>query len=201
VSTDTKTFLTPEQYLEIERKAEFKSEYYNGEMFATSGVGLAHNRLVTALIGELGQQLRHSPCEVLGSDMRVAVRATGLYTYPDASVCCGGPQLLEGQMDTLLNPTLIVEVLSPSTEAYDRGRKFEHYRSMDSFTAYLLVASDRIHVDLFTRQPDGRWILTSADRLEDVVDLQAIGCRLSLADLYEKVAPFSGITAAGPPSN
>ena len=118
--------------------------------------------------------------------MRAAITATGLYAYPDATVCCGEPQLLDGHKDTLLNPTLIVEVLSPSTEAYDRGRKFEHYRSIESFTAYLLVSSDRIHVDLFMRQPGGRWLLTSAGRLEDAIDLQAIGCRLALADLYER---------------
>ena len=187
MSTNPKTFLTPEQYLEIERKAEFKSEYFNGEMFAMAGASLTHNRLVAAVTGDLGQQLRRGPREVLASDMRVAITATGLYAYPDATVCWGGPQLLDGQKDTLLNPTLIVEVLSPSTEAYDRGRKFEHYRSIESFTAYLLVSSDRIHVDLFMRQPDGRWLLTSTDSLEDVLDLPSIGCRLALADLYERV--------------
>jgi len=118
--------------------------------------------------------------------MRVKVNATGLYTYPDAVVACT-PQFLAGQEDTLPNPTLIVEVLSPSTEAYDRGRKFEHYQSIQSFTEYLLVASDRVHVDLFTRQPEGRWLLTSTDRLEDAIELQSIGCRVTLADLYERV--------------
>jgi len=187
MSTQSKSFLTPEQYLEIERKAEYKSEYYNGEMFSMAGASLTHNRLSTATVGELRQQLRHGPCEVFGSDMRVAVSATGLYCYPDASVCCGGPQLLDGQRDTLLNPTLIVEVLSPSTEAYDRGDKFRHYKSIDTFQEYLLIASERADVELRTRQPDGRWLLTSADRLEDIVELQSIGCRLALADLYEKV--------------
>ena len=187
MATEPKTFLTPEQYLEIERKAEFKSEYYNGEMFAMAGASLTHNRLVAAVMRELGQQLRHGACEVLASDMKVAIRATGIYAYPDASVCCGKPQLLDGQKDTLLNPTLIVEVLSPSTEAYDRGRKFEHYRSIEAFTSYLLVSSDRVHVDLFTRQADGRWLLASYDRLEDAIDLQSIGCSLALADLYERV--------------
>ena len=187
MSTQSKPFLTPEQYLEIERKADFKSEYFRGEMFAMAGASLAHNRLVTAVTVDLGQQLRRGPCEVLGSDMRVAITATGLYCYPDASVCCGGPQLLDGHKDTLLNPTLIVEVLSPSTEAFDRGAKFKRYKSIETFREYLLVASESVDVELRTRQPDGRWILTSADRLEDTLDLQSIGCRLSLADLYEKV--------------
>jgi Uma2 family endonuclease len=118
--------------------------------------------------------------------MRVRVRATGLYTYPDVVVVCGEPQFLDERRDTLLNPSLLIEVLSPTTEAYDRGQKFEHYRSLESFGEYLLVASDRVHVDQYTCQPDGRWLLTSANRLEDSLDLQSVGYRLALADLYEK---------------
>jgi Uma2 family endonuclease len=159
MSTQPKNYLTPEQYLEIERKAEYKSEYYQGEMFAMAGASLAHNRLATALIVDLGQQLRRGPCEVFGSDMRVAVDATGLYAYPDASVCCGGPQLADGHNDVLLNPVLIVEVLSPSTELYDRGDKFKHYRTIPSLREYLLVASEHIEVELRRLQPDGEWTL------------------------------------------
>jgi Uma2 family endonuclease len=187
MSTQPKNYLTPEQYLEIERKAEYKSEYYRGEMFAMAGGSLAQNRLASAIIGELRQQLRRGPCEVFGSDMKVAIPATGLYAYPDACVCCGGPQLLDGCNDTLLNPVLIVEVLSPSTEAYDRGAKFKHYRTIGSLREYLLIASECIDVELRRLQPDGEWILRSADRLEDVIELQSIGCRLALSDLYEKV--------------
>ena len=187
MSTQAKTFLTPEQYLEIERKAEYKSEYYRGEMFAMAGASLAHNTLVANLIGELHGKLRAGPCRVLPSDMRVRVSATELYTYPDVVAVCGEPRLLGNQMDTLLNPSLLVEVLSPSTEAYDRGRKFEHYQSIESLGEYLMISSDRIHADLYTRQPDGRWLLTSATRLEDSLDLQSVGCSLALAGLYEKV--------------
>jgi len=186
VSTQPKTFLTPEQYLEIERKAEFKSEYYNGEMFAMAGAGRAHNLIVGNVSYQLRHRLRQGPCEVYQSDMRVKVDATRRYTYPDAAVACG-PQFLDEQQDTLLNPTLMVEVLTPTTEAADRGLKFHLYQPIESFAEYLLVSSDRIHVDLFTRQPDGRWLLSSTDRIEDVIDLQSIGCRLALADLYEKV--------------
>jgi Uma2 family endonuclease len=118
--------------------------------------------------------------------MRVRVSATGLYTYPDVVAACGERRFLDERRDTLLNPSLLVEVLSPSTEAYDRGRKFEHYRSIESLREYLLVASDRVHAELYTRQPDGRWLLTSADRLEDSLDLESVGCRLALLDLYEK---------------
>jgi len=187
VSTQSKAFLTPEQYLEIERKAEYKSEYYRGEMFAMAGARLVHNLLLAHLLRDIGQQLRGKPCEVCPSDMRVLVSASGLYTYPDAVVYCGEPELLDNQMDTLLNPTLLIEVLSPSTEAYDRGRKFEQYQSIESLREYLMVSSDRIHADLYARQPDNRWLLTSATRLEDSLDLQSVGCSLHLASLYEKV--------------
>lgn len=187
MSSQPKTFLTPEQYLEIERKAEFKSEYFNGEMFAMAGARLAHNLLVGNLVTSLNLQLRSKACLVLPSDMRVRVSATNLYTYPDVIGICDEPQFLDDQTDTLLNPGLIVEVLSPSTEAYDRGRKFDHYKSIESLREYLLVASDRVHADLYTRQADGRWLLTSADKQEDSLTLESIGAKLIMADLYEKV--------------
>jgi Uma2 family endonuclease len=187
VSTQPKTFLTPEQYLEIERKAEYKSEYFKGEMFTMAGAKRAHNQLVAHLVRELDQQLRSRPCDVYPSEMRVYVPATRLYTYPDVTVVCGEPRFLDDQRDTLLNPGLVVEVLSPSTEAYDRGRKFDQYKSIESLREYFLVASDRVHADLYTRQADGRWLLSSADRLEDSLTLASVGAQLTLADLYEKV--------------
>ncbi|MGD0774015.1 MAG: Uma2 family endonuclease [Candidatus Solibacter sp.] len=187
MATQPKTYLTPEQYLEIERKAEFKSEYYQGEMFAMSGAREPHNLIVWNLSTELGVQLRKRPCRAYVADMRVRVGATGLYTYPDVAAVCGEPQFLDETRDTLLNPSLIVEVLSPSTEAYDRVRKFKHYRSVESVIEYLMVASESISTELYTRQPDGRWLLAAADRLEDTLDLQSVGVHLALADLYEKV--------------
>ena len=187
MSTNPKTFLTPEQYLEIERAAEFKSEYFNGEMFAMAGAKEAHNLLAMNVGFALHPQLRSRPCRIYANDIRVRVSATGLYTYPDVIAVCGDRRFLDDQRDTLLNPNLIVEVLSPTTEAYDRGRKFEHYKVIESFTEYLLISSDRVHVDLFRRQPDGDWLLKSADRIEDSLDLQSVGCGLSLADLYEQV--------------
>ena len=195
MATRPKTFLTPEQYLEIERKAEFKSEYYGGEMFAMSGARQGHNLIVWNLAGELRQQLRKRPCEAYQHDMRVRVGATGLYTYPDTVIVCGEPQFLDDTRDTLLNPNVIVEVLSLSTEAYDRGRKFEMYRTIPSLTHYLLVASERMSAELFTRQEEGGWLLTGATLPEDAIDLPAVGVRFTLADLYEKVE-FAA-TAAG----
>ena len=188
MSTPSKTFLTPEQYLEIERKAEYKSQYYNGEMFAMAGARSPHNLITTNVTRELSQQLRPRPCLVYSSDQRVLVAPTGLYTYPDIVVVCGEPRFLDGQLDTLLNPTLIVEVLSPSTEAFDRGPKFGHYRAIESLKDYLMVSSELIGAELFTRQSDGRWtLMTEANRQEDTIELESVGCRLKLADLYEKV--------------
>jgi Uma2 family endonuclease len=187
MSTLPKTYLTPERYIEIERAAEYKSEYYQGEMFAMAGAKWNHNLIVAHLISQLDQQLRSRPCSVTPSDMRVRVSATGLYTYPDVAVVCGEPQFLDGHRDTLLNPTLIIEVLSPSTEAYDRGLKFENYRSIETLRQYLLVSSDRIHADLYTRQPDGGWLLTSADGPAGTLSLASVNCQVALADVYEKV--------------
>jgi len=187
MSTQAKIFLTPEQYLDIERQAERKSEYWQGEMFAMAGAGEPHNLLVTSISAQFYVQLRSSVSRTYAHDMRVRITATGLYTYPDIVVVCGAPQFLDGRRDTLLNPTLIVEVLSPSTEAYDRGRKFEHYQSIDSLKQYLLVASERVHADLFTRQPGGQWLLTAASSIEDAMDLESVGCRITLRDSYERV--------------
>lgn len=187
MSTLQKTFLTQEQYLEIERKADFKSEYYEGEMFAMAGASWAHNLIVWNLVTEFGQQLRKGPCRGTPSDMRVRINPSGLYTYPDVTIVCGEPQFLDERRDTLLNPNLIVEVLSPSTEAYDRGRKFKHYRSVESVSQYLLVSSEEINAELFTRQPDGTWHLITVSRLEDSLEFQSVGCRLALADVYQKV--------------
>jgi Uma2 family endonuclease len=187
MSTQAKIYLTPEQYLEIERQAEQKSEYWQGEMFAMSGAAEPHNLVVPNITVQIHTQLRSRDCRIYSNDMRVRVSATGLYTYPDIVVVCGAPQFLDGRRDTLLNPTLIVEVLSPSTEAYDRGRKFEHYQSIPSLQQYLLVASERVHADLFTRQPDGLWLLKAAGSPEDIIELDSIGCRLTLRDTYERV--------------
>jgi Uma2 family endonuclease len=187
MSTIAKTYLTPEQYLEIERKAKFKSEYYRGEMFAMAGAREPHVLIAGNAFGELRQQLRRRQCKAYSSDMRVRVTPAGLYTYPDIVVVCGEPRFLDDTLDTLLNPTVIVEVLSESTEVYDRIGKFELYRSLDSLAEYLMISSLRVSADLYTRQPDGRWLLTPKTSLEDSLDLESVGCNLLLADLYEKV--------------
>ena len=182
-----KPFLTPEQYLEIERAAEFRSEYFQGEMFAMAGAGWVHNQIVWRAVRHFGNQLASRRCEVMTADQRVRVNATGLFVYPDIVVVCGKPQFLDNQFDTLVNPSLIIEVLSPSTESYDRGRKFEHYRLIESCSEYLLLSTDRISAELFTRQTDGRWLLTVATRMEDTLELQSVSCELSVGAIYDGV--------------
>jgi Uma2 family endonuclease len=187
VSTQPKTFLTEEQYLELERKAEYKSEYLNGEMFAMAGAREAHNLLIANLMFELMGQLRPRRCRVYPSEMRVRVTPGGLYTYPDVTALCSEPRFTDEQRDTLLNPQLIIEVLSPSTEAYDRGRKFDMYKALESLREYVLVASDRVHVDLYSRQSDGRWLLSSADQPADSLAIESVGAQLGLSSVYENV--------------
>jgi Uma2 family endonuclease len=187
MATQPKPRLTPEQYLEIERKADHKSEYLDGEMYAMSGGTRRHSLIAANINAALHAQLRGKPCNVFTSDLRVLVKASGLYAYPDVSVACGEVRVLDGADDVLLNPTLIVEVLSPSTEAYDRGRKFEHYRNIESLCHYLLVASDRVQLELFTRQSDRQWLLTTAANPEEQVALPSIGCTVLVSEVYEKV--------------
>ncbi len=186
LSTQPRSFITPEEYLAIEREAPYKSEYFQGQMFAMAGAGLAHNLLVMNVGAALHQALRSRRCRVVSSDMRVRVSATGLYTYPDVVALCKDPELADDHFDVLLNPELIVEVLSPSTATYDLGRKFEHYRTIESLTGYLLVASDRVHLDLYTRR-NGVWALTDATGLDAFMELPTLGCRLTLSDIYENV--------------
>jgi len=187
MSTQPKHLLTPEEYLEIERNAELKSEYYRGEMFAMAGATEVHNLLVANLLRDLGVQFRSRPCRVYANDLRVRAGNSNLYTYPHVVALCGKPEFLDGKLDTLLNPNLLIEVLSPSREGYDRGLKFEMYRSIESLTEYLLVSSDRVHIDLYARQADGRWLLTSVSRPEESLELRSVACRIMVADVYEKL--------------
>ena len=182
----TKIRLTEADYLRIERAAETKSEFFRGEMFAMSGASRQHNRLTMNLSRELSTQLRKKPCEPFANDMRVKVSATGLYTYPDIAVACGKPQFEDKELDTLLNPTVLIEVLSKSTETYDRGKKFAQYRELPSLQTYLLFSQDRMLVERYTR--DGNeWRYQAYERADEVVNIVAIDCTLQLADCYERV--------------
>ena len=187
MSLQLKPFLTPQDYLALERQAETKSEYYAGEVFAMAGASRKHNTIVTNLAYLLVGQLKGRSCEVYNSDMRVKVSATGLYTYPDLVVVCGKPRFDDDQEDTLLNPTVIIELLSKSTEAYDRSEKFAQYRALQSMTDYLLIAQDIARLEHYARQPDGSWRFLDSTGLDAVAVVDSIQCQLSLADVYDKV--------------
>ena len=179
--------ITPEEYLAFERAAETKHEYIDGRIYAMTGASLRHNRLVSRLIRLLGNALEGGPCEVFPSDMRLHVVASGLYTYPDVTVVCGEPRLEDEHLDTLLNPTVLVEVLSPSTERYDRGLKAAHYRTIESLRAYLLVSQDATHIEQYTRTGPGEWTLTEAAGGDDAITIDAIDTTLELAEVYDGI--------------
>ena len=162
--TVPKHSISPDEYLHRERQAEFRSEYFRGETFAMPGASANHNLIVGNCVQTLGQQLKKKPCRVYPSDLKLRIEATGLYTYPDLSVVCGEPQLDSDAGEVLLNPVVLVEVLSESTEAYDRGKKFEHYRTIPSLKHCILIAQDRLSIDCFSHQPDGNRMLTSRQR-------------------------------------
>jgi Uma2 family endonuclease len=179
--------LSPGEYLTHERTAETRSELYAGELFAMSGASRGHNLIVTNLVRVLGTQLLGRECELYANDMRVRIPQTSSYTYPDLVVVCGEPRFEDGELDTLVDPTLIVEVLSPSTADYDRSGKFEHYRTLPSLLEYLVLAQDRAHAELWVRQPDGRWLFSDVSSREAVLRLSSIGCELPLAEVYRRV--------------
>jgi|SRR5215213_825375 len=187
MSVEPHNRISIEDYLAAERRAETKSEYLDGEIFAMSGASRAHNLLALNAAASVHGQLRGRPCETYAGDMRVHIPAAGLYTYPDVTVVCGEPRFDGSELDTLLNPTLLIEVHSPSTEGYDRGKKFAHYRTLDSLREYVLVAQEEVRVEVFTRRDDGHWLLSEASRLEETIPLASIGCELRLADVYERV--------------
>lgn len=180
--------LTEAEYLKIERAAEFKSEFFDGEMFAMAGGTPQHSLIATNLAAEFRNHLKASSCVAYNADLRLKVEATGLCTYPDLSVICGALQLAAGTDDTVVNPTVIVEVLSDSTEAYDRGKKFEHYRQMASLKEYLLVSQREPRIELFTRQADGRWLMNEAANKDASLELPSLRITLSLAEVYANVS-------------
>jgi len=179
--------LTPEEYLEIERKAEYKSEYFDGEIYAMSGAKRNHNKAATNVSGLIWQHLKGKDCESYSNDMRVFVPKTGLYTYPDVVVVCGEPKFQDKVFDTLLNPTLLVEVLSETTESYDRGKKFQHYRSIESLEEYVLVSQDEARIEKYVKRGDSFWLLSEAVGLDSEIEFASIECRISLAEVYDKI--------------
>lgn len=182
-----KPFITPEEYLRLERAAPYKSEYYAGEIFAMAGGSATQSALTMSIGGELRTLLRGHRCAPYDSNLRIFFPDTGLYAYPDVTVICGPLEFVDEHTDMVTNPTLIVEVLSDSTEAYDRGNKFAHYRTLPSFAEYVLVSQKEPLVEVFFRQGDGTWQLTPVRGREAVVRLQSLGVDLRLAEVYDRV--------------
>lgn len=174
-------------YLAFERASPIKHEYYNGHIYAMAGAKAAHNLIAGNTLATLHRQVRAKPCYVYPSDMRVKVLKTGLNTYPDVVVVCGQPQFTDAVEDTLINPLVIVEVLSPSTERYDRGMKFHHYRTIDSLRIYLLIAQDHCQIEQFSRQENGLWLFQEVSDLHASLAIPPLDCALTLAEVYEKV--------------
>ena len=179
--------LTAAEYLAIEKSAPHKSEFYHGEMFAMAGAARFHNRVKENLIRYVGNQLDTGPCETYSSDQRVQVDRTGLYTYPDLMIVCGEPETDPLDADAFRNPVVIFEVLSPSTERYDRGLKFLNYRQLDSLREYVLVSPDEPVIERFTRQPDGTWTPTRFEGLTAEFVLESVPVRLPMTHVYRRV--------------
>jgi len=177
---------TPAEYLAAERRSREKSEYVNGRIYAMAGATRAHNLIAGNLFAELRAQLRGRPCEAYVNDMRVKVQRTGMYIYPDVAALCGEPLLEDENLDTLLNPGVIVEVLSRSTESCDRGEKFAHYRRLDSLQEYVLVAQETARIEHFRRVGD-HWVLTEISGPDAELSLVSLGCVVKLADVYDRV--------------
>lgn len=178
--------ITPEEYLELERKATTKSEYWNGHVYAMAGASLIHNTIVGNLNYRLRGQLEGKPCRVYTSDLKVSVNSEGNYFYPDVVLVCGEHQFQDGKDDVLLNPVGIVEVLSSSTEAYDRGNKFASYRKIKTLQEYILIAQDQISVEKYVR--NGKfWTYSAETQKEKLLEFESISCSLLLSKIYENV--------------
>ena len=185
------TYLTPEEYIALERKAipdagAVRSEYINGRIINMPGASFAHNLITNNISGELRARLKGSPYAVFANDMRISIPTARSYFYPDVGVVCEEPRFEDDVFDTLLNPIVIVEVLSPSTEAYDRGEKFAYYRQITSLQEYILVSQDQIRVEHYYRQ-ERQWIFTDFEKHDEILSLPSIQCELPLQEIYERV--------------
>lgn len=180
-------YYTVDEYFALEERAECRSEFYKGEIFAMSGGSANHNRISGNVFASMRSALRGKPCEVFIADMRLHVKRRQLYTYPDVMAVCGKTEFAHRRNDTVTNPVLIVEVLSPSTENYDRGKKFEYYRTIETLREYVLIDQQRRYVERYQWVGLGRWELTSFDEADQVVPLTSLDIDLSLASIYERV--------------
>ena len=184
-----KTLLTPEEYLAIERAAESKSEFYDGRMYAMSGASFEHNLISSNLLANLYNQLRGGPCRALSSDLRVSL-AEGNYVYPDLVIVCGKPQFTDDEFDTLNNPRVIVEILSPSTEKWDRGGKFSKYQRVPSLQHYVLGSQNDPIIEQHDRQADDSWLMTRTPWPDGVLTLDSIGVAIPIREIYLDALPL-----------
>lgn len=182
-----KKYYTVEEYLSLEETAEYKSEYYKGEIFAMAGGSANHNRIARNVLTALTQAFESKPCEAFGSDMKVGVKKEVYYTYPDVSVVCGEIEFDEDRTDSMTNPTLIVEVLSPSTADYDRNKKFEMYRGRKSLQDYVLIDQDRVLIEYYHKVAVNEWRLKIYEELNETVNFEAVGVELPIQRIYSRV--------------
>lgn len=187
MSNDPKKNMTAQEYLEFERASQAKHEFFRGDVYAMSGASRAHNLICSNLVRGLHQQFDNRSCEVYSSDMRVKVDQTGLYTYPDVVVCCGDIKFEDGVSDTLLNPQLIVEVLSESTETYDRSTKFRHYQKLEPLKEYVIVSQKDPFVEVYKLVNDQKWTYKTASSLQEEIEFESIGCCLKMSEIYDRV--------------
>ncbi len=180
-------YIGTEEYLTLERDAEFKSEYLNGVLYAMAGSSPEHSAITANVTIAVGSQLRGKPCRVFTSDLKIAVGPAGPFFYPDLSIVCGEPRFHDERRDVLTNPTILIEVLSPSTEAFDRGRKFTQYQRIASLTDYILIAQDEPHVGHFHKQQGNQWLFTTAHGLETTLHIASIDVTLHLAEAYDRI--------------
>ena len=183
-----KQFISEEDYLTMEEVSPVKHEYFDGEIFQMAGASERHNNIAGNIYGELYVQMKKRPCKVYQNDMRLYIEKDGIYVYPDVMVVCGKPEIKKYKsLDNILNPVLIVEVLSDSTADYDKGAKFEQYRTIESFKEYLLVSQDAKQITRYTKQPDGSWVLMDFIGEKTEVELSSIESTLAMEDIYDKV--------------
>jgi Uma2 family endonuclease len=184
----TLSYFGPEEYLAFERVTDARHEYLDGHVYAMAGESIEHSRICVNVAGELRARLKGRPCEVLSPNMKVVTSPTGLFSYPDVVVVCGEPRFYDERRDILTNPTVVFEVLSPSTEAYDRGEKFLRYRTqIETLREYVLISQHRPLVEHYVRQPDGPWSYIAVGSPDEAVELTSIDCRLPLAEIYDRI--------------
>lgn len=180
-------YITPEEYLATERMALEKHEYFLGEIFAMSGASFAHNDIFSNAFSELSSQLKGKNCKPYGSDLRIHIPKNSLYTYPDMSVICGKIQAVDNKFDTAINPSVLFEILSPSTQNYDQIAKFELYRDIDSLQEYIMIRSDKVQVLKYVRNTDNSWLLTVYKSIDDIFSIDSLGVQLYLETIYDDV--------------